>query len=1513
MMRSNVLTLRTVKRNGENVLTLESDTDHTGGGDQRRTSTFNTTSLPSSKQTNPSTSSNDQLLSKDLDFHKFINEPVQLTSTIHDHRTTKESIMVDISQFPGSSEGDVAELSVPNIAKQKRILFVVKKLSNMKNIDDLQRRKVQISISNTIQNILELSTRSQVIVKLKNRQEAEADLVEIMVKDINLTRGDMWILSSSLNKHCVYKSQRLHFFESIRGNVSLIYKNGKKCFSGYIGDNTKVVFRSESATLLFLIQITEEMYHFQEDGEVMFHKVVNSLFPKIFKKWRERGTHHLITIVFAANVDFSEERSSWNDLKQGEVPQTTKDYFRVVVDQVNIVHWNEIMISLRYEFANFRKGIVKQQLKEGRRGHRFTPALKSDILNSIKLSTSLIVDRLKDPDLKHTTTHFIVISAGNGLYDVDYDELLDVGKRILQSELSVDIICLTQPPLHITPLFRYRDKQNDVLHHVVPGWIDVSFWSQEDTFRAQVQWLPRCKMYELQMMGVMEKEMNDVTVGYLKDAANVNDFDSVAENMNNYDKACFLPPSTKNNELNDVKKQPIQQLNQSMIWKATSNLTAVTKAEEVTSALSAPTFINSVSNSAINALQQIGKPKKEPVSDPATSSGSGISFFRPSSSASKVLEDSKSIRTNRSRNESSTTMNNNSPTSRPSTTPSSHLLLHHHHNHNLGQNPKSWLLQNHKEKEHRISNISSIDSLKQIMYTEIDNPSRKLDNETLQNLSVGKWQDVFPQNIKPSTIKWRSLLTPSDLPITTPRFPSLDDFEHNFTFQTHMISLSAEREAYMTLSDLMRDMIHVRLMLGWQICYGDEVEKVENNSNNTNNTGVGAGSVGTLMKYFPMDGHLEAGAKAYLSIDDEIHRISYSEYDRTINVQRYSRSGYTKSLISNKFNDILIRTRYQHNYHIYSPDPRVLNPRAPNWNQYDQLLAGYDDYVDFEDISVHRMKFVLLPCDIPKSTAYLQSSSATDEQLDPEETRVEGLRRLIMTLNRGAFQVDGGASGGSGGGGETRKRSKSKGAKEEIFPEISFYTGDLITFLKEDNKQTDVNVVENSSLSTNSTLEELEAEFRGPKGLKLQDRKWHFKVHKNCFRGTDLVSWLIENLQDVNTRDEGVAFGNQLMQKNIVVHVENRHKFLDGHYFYRLKASIATTTTTATASATASASASASAAHTPSIQPDKTKSEASSEFTKNNANNGNSKPFILSRSLRYDLDPKRKSYKRETIRVHYDTVHNPNHCYHIRLEWLTATAKLIDDNVHSWSRMCERYGLKLVEMPWNELCEIPKLNPYHSYVDIQLAINPWTDKLFYDEKMMATNKFYYHTYLLEHSGFLMDNRASLFFKDGLANDSSNFGTGINPSDEDGGGDLEILYSWGKPTFKYAQYIHVTGAYIAELRDTGDLFLAPNNTHIARVNINSTSTTTQQPSELQMNQQTGMDSMSFNEQGDSTTTTTTASSSAPGNVLDSQKIMLEFRQTCFDRKKLMGIFIQARNEWINGNKANLVKDNNNIST
>lgn len=129
---------------------------------------------------------------------------------------------------------------------------------------------------------------------------------------------------------------------------------------------------------------------------------------------------------------------------------------------------------------------------------------------------------------------------------------------------------------------------------------------------------------------------------------------------------------------------------------------------------------------------------------------------------------------------------------------------------------------------------------------------------------------------------------------------------------------------------------------------------------------------------------------------------------------------------------------------------------------------------------------------------------------------------------------------------------------------------------------------------------------------------------------------------------------------------------------------------------------------------------------------------------------------------------------------------------------------------------------------------------------------------MESSGFLLDNRGSDSFDN---NDSIGY---------------EIVYSWGKQTFKNIQFVHKTGAYIAEIIQDGSLFLAPNNIHLSRVNTLTNSS---------------------NGESDNT-----------GLYVDSQKVMLDFKRTCYDYERLKSIFQDAKKSWYNNVKLCVVTSN-----
>src|SRR3981189_2748242 len=123
---------------------------------------------------------------------------------------------------------------------------------------------------------------------------AEADYVEMAFKDLFLDRADMWRLAQSLRDKTIYVGKRIVFAGSIRATVKSIYVHSSissqapsmNATSAWVSSRTRPIFRSESSRFLLMVQMAAELWEFEEDGELMYHKCVDGYLPQLFNKGR---------------------------------------------------------------------------------------------------------------------------------------------------------------------------------------------------------------------------------------------------------------------------------------------------------------------------------------------------------------------------------------------------------------------------------------------------------------------------------------------------------------------------------------------------------------------------------------------------------------------------------------------------------------------------------------------------------------------------------------------------------------------------------------------------------------------------------------------------------------------------------------------------------------------------------------------------------------------------------------------------------------------------------------------------------------------------------------------------------------------------------------------------------------------------------------------------------------------------------------------------------------------------
>ncbi|CAK7211839.1 vacuolar membrane-associated protein iml1 [Sporothrix curviconia] len=863
------------------------------------------------------------------------------------------------------------------------------------------------------------------------------------------------------------------------------------------------------------------------------------------------------------------------------------------------------------------------------------------------------------------------------------------------------------------------------------------------------------------------------------------------------------------------------------------------------------------------------------------------------------------------------------------------------------------------------------------------NPSKpeanKIDSVTFNS----RWQHVFPRPGEIRVMRWKTLCSPASVPLTTEYFPSKAQFESEYQQQPYSVSQEAEEdllsEVPQTRDNLLRELISLRLSQGFQVVIGPVVAKA-----------FGQKQMKIADIFSTSTGQpFEDGTSIFMSIGNTIHQLSFANSSEVqVNIyQRKTDELYRNSSVINSASAAMLSTPKAP---LYRPAIRTLLDRdyqtteidisAPrterNWNYIDSYLAGHDEQLT-ENLRFWRARFVLIPMVLPTHRTGSVASTTTggggggggtagpataNNPVDnDEEVRLEGIRKLgqlwqkhrvVPASERHFMQTLANSR-------HRRARDTNQNPLDVVYktddpsvviaaelestlsllggggqggPGIAPRKGQLVTNRDPFRK---------GSLNLAALAEAIQQPVEQG-GVRMQNRRWHLRLHYNCFIGSDMTSWLLDNVEDLESRQEAEALGNMLMvsdrdrdhffkdkdatagdasekgggdrkerngsgsilgqggtagdngnvggpsstanatggggggnnaatggtagpganttaastkdtrNQGLFVHVEKRHAFRDGQYFYQIsseyakphnsggwfntrKASVAAVPSvtdlqsmggtsgngpTALAASRPAASRPTSihegsdigrvppsAASTPimsAVQGGGGAGNAGGN-TNNNSNSNSSgsntkKPrVVLSKMMKYDVDHRRRSYRPERIDLHYDRLHNPDNCYHIRIEWMNVTAKLIEDAVEVWAREAFQHGLRLVEVPIAEASVITEGNPFRRPYKVRLAIEPPAQRpaTYFDASSLAPQAapghHFYQKAILRKFGFVLDTEAA-----------SNFPASV-----------DVQYSWGRPHFKYSQYIHRSGIILAQIDDDGAFLLLVNRLYSNR--------------------------------------------------------------------------------------------------
>lgn len=483
-----------------------------------------------------------------------------------------------------------------------------------------------------------------------------------------------------------------------------------------------------------------------------------------------------------------------------------------------------------------------------------------------------------------------------------------------------------------------------------------------------------------------------------------------------------------------------------------------------------------------------------------------------------------------------------------------------------------------------------------------------------------KWHHVFPKAIDSGSFKWDSMGAPASLPLSTDFAPTSRELDKHYSHKMRRLILSGLTDSPEESAGLIHKLISLRLARGFQLV-------AKPNKSNAGNLKTLQGpillSVGTLYHEIEIVSNLELQVIEY-------HPNSHEELvpDTTDGI----RSTYSPHLGAS-------RAKIDVQRGLENLD----------WASLDQALVN--DTTNMPVAGASQLRFVLLPAEIT-TRADTGSSTIRSRDLSEEEKRIDGIQKLTQLWQRHRLVTFEDKSHQASLAKPTALKSVSDRDPNPLA--IEYQTRDTSAVLNTQDTSlaghladTEVSIplfAESEMYhSSNFDIVKLVKQMQEspPLGVEVRDRRWFTRMHLKCFRGDEMTNWLLGVFKNLNTREEAVEMGNELMNRGIFTHVRHKHEFRDGNYFYQIAGIHRTTEYPDTAGffmkslgRSVPATPMLESRHSPLSRPYMPDSDSSSRGTPIVAPT-EKKQIALSQMLQYNVDPTYRSLRPEIINLHY--------------------------------------------------------------------------------------------------------------------------------------------------------------------------------------------------------------------------------------------------------------------------------------
>eukprot|EP00644_Phytophthora_capsici_P002046 jgi/Phyca11/129497/e_gw1.84.147.1 len=333
---------------------------------------------------------------------------------------------------------------------------------------------MQVSVLKDTAAIFQLAPFKDVTVRFLPKTQVEVDFVEVSLKDQFMSRRDLMYLKQSMVGTALYVGKTIRV-QGTRWQVLDVRSGGKKVRSGVVSQNTKFTFRSRTSRIMWLVQISPEMWDMANSG-MLYLEIFLTVVRNVLNKWMKHKVSHSLTILFYSRCFYPEmdqdqdnstsgghfsHRSDCFSVGVDEDGRHYQDFYKLVAFDSIITDVQPLLVKLKEEMNTFPRECGWRSPAD----FYVSPGVPSNardgnLLEAVNLVLNIFEKHHIDRDLSRSGQSVVLITPGNGIFSVNKRLSEITEQRMMDHGIGIDLISLASRPLHKCPLFLF--KQSDL-------------------------------------------------------------------------------------------------------------------------------------------------------------------------------------------------------------------------------------------------------------------------------------------------------------------------------------------------------------------------------------------------------------------------------------------------------------------------------------------------------------------------------------------------------------------------------------------------------------------------------------------------------------------------------------------------------------------------------------------------------------------------------------------------------------------------------------------------------------------------------------------------------------------------------------------------------------------------------------------------------------------------------------------------------------------------------------------